>query len=222
MHQDKIDLHGPFDNSRRNSGKLMSILFQKMKPIIERYINHTDGDLPFFYNERANVGLLAAAAWAAGAACIEEYRTNKSHSSDIKKKVYGRGDLYISFGEEVLLIEAKNNWIFLKSRRSTIESQFSKSIEKAIKDAQRATEDGHLIALSFFVPHLDNAERLADPESFVRERFAELENFVTKLDGKNTMASYRIKKYEDMFFQDNKRGLMVWPGMIVVASELRN
>ncbi len=44
----------------------------------QRYVNLFQGDdLPYWYNERANVGMLSAAAWQAGMVALEEFQSLK-------------------------------------------------------------------------------------------------------------------------------------------------
>lgn len=61
-------------------------------------------DVPWWYNVRASVGLLAAAVWKTGGYAFEEYSTKK------KSKV-GRVDLEFGTGNEAFIVEAKQCWL---------------------------------------------------------------------------------------------------------------
>src|SRR5208337_1881210 len=64
------------------------------------------GDVPYFYNERANIGILSAAAWKAGWTALKEFGSRK------RGKKNGRTDLYIWDGNRNKgeYIEAKLGW----------------------------------------------------------------------------------------------------------------
>lgn len=92
---------------------------------IERYSRLTNGDAPYLYNERANVGVLAGAAWRCGRIALEEFQSEKSGESlneQTGKVAYterkGRCDLWIcdeQSDEEV--IEAKFKWVNMLSSK---------------------------------------------------------------------------------------------------------
>ena len=70
-------------------------LFERWGELVNRYCEATDGDdAPFWHNERANVGLLSAAAWQAGLISLEEYPANKGGAG--RKRIKGRADLWIA------------------------------------------------------------------------------------------------------------------------------
>lgn len=61
------------------------------------------GQLAYCYSERANVGLLAAAAWGCDHIAIEEFATRRSDGW----RGPGRVDLFMQIGDCALCIEAK-------------------------------------------------------------------------------------------------------------------
>jgi|GEM_PF-1333562 len=88
-------------------------LFEEWLLCTERYCRVSAGeDAPFIYTERANIGILAGAAWRCGRIALEEFQYEKREK---RKKWDGRADLYIASeknGEE--LIEAKFGWMSLR------------------------------------------------------------------------------------------------------------
>lgn len=99
--------------------------FSRTQPLIEnwckaisRYCAAWPGeDAPYWRNERANVSMLAGAAWMSGAAAMEEYGTEKTFE-DAKKN--GRADLYITWLDHDCAIEAKYCWFGKDKPRNLI------------------------------------------------------------------------------------------------------
>ena len=67
-------------------------------------------DIPWWYNERAWVGVVAGAAWRTGAQAFEEYSDTKIVYCKKRKprKKSGRVDLWLGVGTKEYLIEAKH------------------------------------------------------------------------------------------------------------------
>jgi len=92
-----------------------------------------DVDCPWWYGERTQVGLLAAAAFQAGAIALEEY-------SDVKQTRKeglwtGRTDLYIQTGSRGWVLEAKRTWISLGKRAR------DGSLRKVVEKLEEARAD---------------------------------------------------------------------------------
>lgn len=79
--------------------------------MIERYSNaHKGEDACYWYNERATLSVLAAAAWKTdGWVALEEFPTEKV-CKKTKGAKNGRCDLYISSGSNSYACEAKQAW----------------------------------------------------------------------------------------------------------------
>jgi len=94
----------------------------------ERYSRLTEsGDEAFTWKERANIGLLAGAAWKCGRIALEEFHCTKLQDGEEKN---GRVDLWLcndSGNDE--FIEAKFEWASLNSR------DIVKVCEKTLKNA---------------------------------------------------------------------------------------
>lgn len=142
----------------KSRGKLKhwSCLFEEWCIAHERYCRVTRTEAAFWYKERANIGVLAAAAWRCGWIALEEFGTSKADmsaptQSDVEelKWKYGRADLFIGSESHSEWIEAKFTWLSLNS--SDLVAQIDKNFEKAINDAKRSRgdQDGKFIAVSF-------------------------------------------------------------------------
>jgi hypothetical protein len=116
-------------------------------------------DIGWFYNERPNIGFLAAAAWRIpGWIALEEFTTKKRVQGKAHR---GRADLYIGvprgnhFWE--IAIESKLAWVGTeRSVRAALNPKNKKSkLALAIKDAKRISTNAHYrIATVFFCPRL--------------------------------------------------------------------
>ena len=66
-----------------------------------------DGQAPYWFNERANLGLLSVAAWAAEMVTLEHFPTKKQIEDGDRS---GRCDLQISTAQESVYIQATQRW----------------------------------------------------------------------------------------------------------------
>jgi hypothetical protein len=69
------------------------------------------GDLPWWYNETAAVGFLAAAAWRAGGVAIVEFDSERSDKD--ARRFRGRCDLYLALSGAAYYAEAKQTFHWL-------------------------------------------------------------------------------------------------------------
>lgn len=116
---------------------------QPLEPVLhswitctQRYINVWDGDdLPYWYNEQANVSIIAGAAWKADWTAIEEYQISKiATEANERTALIGRNDLYIADDTNGFCIEAKvayvpidnltyaRDWILGKCKSATADA----------------------------------------------------------------------------------------------------
>ena len=93
--------------------------------------------LPYWYIERTNVGLLAAAALRIGAFPLEEYSISKGR---VANRSTGRADLWIlSPNGTTYDFEAKQTWVSLNSNKiaNIIEPLLSEAVREAKNLSQR-------------------------------------------------------------------------------------
>ena len=93
-----------------NSGSIRPLypILEIWTESLERYLRYFEyGDNPWWYNERANLSCLGAAAWVSDGIALKEYRTEKGKHSEAWE---GRCDLFIGAGSESFGCEAKHVW----------------------------------------------------------------------------------------------------------------
>jgi hypothetical protein len=132
-------------------------------------------DCPWWYGERASLGLFALAAWEFGTAPIEEYSTEKGKG---RARYTGRGDLLIPIGEKDYIIEAKQKWISISHRVTKGEIKLDDAILYVCDDVRNSTEfRGKRAGLVFAVPYLPESE-----EEFMDERLGEFVHMLRDRD----------------------------------------
>lgn len=138
----------------------VSVMHEKLayiEPILQhwiqcanQYINTwNQGDLPYWYNERANVSILAGAAWKAGWTAIQEHQAVKSAND---KNDSGRNDLYLANASLGVCAEAKIVYIDINSPED-FEGYVSRSMSAAKHGVETISgNDGdERLAISFVV-----------------------------------------------------------------------
>ena len=105
------------------------------------------GASAFGYGERANVSLLAGAAWRSGYIAITEFAHLKESGGDSQK---GRADLEISTPDCTDVIEAKFRWVELSSkrRRDKIREVMVEARVDALR-SQKPDQYRHAIGMAF-------------------------------------------------------------------------
>lgn len=136
-------------NATSRFSALRSVIFN-LATVHESYIAaESEGgqidDCTFWYKERPQIGLLAAAVWKSGGIALEEYGVQKKRESD---QARGRGDLYLKVGRERFECEAKYVWLGC-GKGANYEEKFEKSLDAAIKDSKRINGEQSIIAVCF-------------------------------------------------------------------------
>lgn len=144
---------------------------KQLTPVLDSWVetvleySKVTEDACWWYNERANISILAAAAWrTTGWVALEEYSTNKRGGDG--DDTYGRCDLYMENGKISYAIEAKHAWQPIGG--SGI-SYAEKKINLAWKDVGSLQNDEAdiRIAATFIIPsiaksQLSNEEAIDD------------------------------------------------------------
>jgi hypothetical protein len=147
---------------------------------IERYGRVTDGDVPYWYNERANVSVLAGAAWRCGWVALEEFQTEKQEpvpeEGDVidAKRWKGRCDLFICSDRRSDTIEAKFKWLSLNSK--DIEGQSSQLLDKALSDAHNTScgENIYAVGVAFIPFYIKESALFRDIDEQIDEALDEM------------------------------------------------
>lgn len=123
---------------------------------IERYTRLTqNGDSPYNNNERANVGLLAGAAWSCGNIALEEFQSIKGCEG---QEANGRVDLWLCSENN------KEEYVEAKFKKMSINGDYLKHIDTtlnfAIDDAKhtKGDDDVSSIGLAFIVLYMKERE----------------------------------------------------------------
>jgi hypothetical protein len=136
-----------------------------LKPLLHRWtrliVEYAEafGEPPYWCNERADVSILAGAAWREGGMCLEEFSAEKGTKSD---KWKGRADLFIRLGQTDYSIEAKRLYVGLRPNPAV--KRVAESLEAACRDAAacEGEQADFRIGITFAVPYL-KADRLVTP-----------------------------------------------------------
>ncbi|MEW6613984.1 MAG: hypothetical protein AB1401_00710 [Thermodesulfobacteriota bacterium] len=125
--------------------------------VVEKYVTVCKGDAPYWYNERANTSMLAAAAWRSGFVAVEAYSDEKKVTAESEEIYKGRVDLWIGTSEEEWSIETKYDGVNLKTLQAS--SQIEKTILKAIDDIKRVRCNGGIgVGVAFIEPCIKKEE----------------------------------------------------------------
>lgn len=134
----------------RGALKHWSCLLEEWVLAVDRYCRITQDDTPYWYNERANVGILAGAAWRCGWIALEEFQSYKMDmsqsqsdeniNSENPQRWLGRADLYLGSDNHHENIEAKFKWVCLTSDKKI--QIIEDCLDRACKDALNAKGDG--------------------------------------------------------------------------------
>lgn len=109
------------------------------------YSNAETDDALYWYNERPNIGALAAGAWKANMYAVEEYTAMKQDR--ITGKRSGRIDLYLASDETSACVEAKQCWVAPGTHTATLKAKMA----SAVRDAKKDHDASQKIAAVFYV-----------------------------------------------------------------------
>lgn len=179
-------------------------LFEEWFLGIERYCRLTDEDAPYWYNERANISVLAGAAWRCGWVALEEFRCEKKKG---REKKTGRSDLWMmSDSKTEELVESKFGFLALRSTRF---QEFAEGyIDAACRDVKKVDETGTPTGVAFLSPHL--------PISYEGEMEDKIEKAISKIFSiqHDAIAWCFPRSTRSLSVPKGKR---IYPGVILIA-----
>lgn len=122
-------------------------LFENWFSIVNQYSElHPNDEACYWYNERATLSTLAAAAWRTEGWCaLEEYQTKKRRHERL-----GRCDLYLATEEIGYECEAKQSWQQFETGMEQLSAKATEA-RKAAGELDSSTSDARL-ALTFWSP----------------------------------------------------------------------
>lgn len=165
-------------------------------------------DLPWWYNERASLSVLAGAVWRLGGVAFEEFTARKGEGRRTKT---GRADMYFQLGKREFLVEAKIAWPGLGAGGAGLESsRIAKRWHSALSEARQpfgTTERS--LAMLFISPTFPEETEPPSISSRLREFAEELEAF-------DSTASAWVFPEEFRNIEVNGR---IFPGTAVVVQD---
>jgi len=171
-------------------------------------------DVPWWYNERALLSLLAGAIWKSGGWAFEEFVTSKRMVSKRGRhgKGAGRGDIMFEIGQETFIAEAKQCWPILGYRNHSAINTVKKALREARIQSSRLPSEGKKLGIVFAVPRLH--------ESKQRDSEKILHNFVSRFRAfKNTTISWVFPKGRRTSVMDEDG--YIYPGIALMLKLLR-
>ncbi|BBP57865.1 hypothetical protein [Pseudomonas sp. St316] len=149
-----------------------------LRPMLERWFDcidrynalRGDNDTPYWYDEKANLGLLSAAAWMAEMVTLQHAPTRKQNEEGERNV---SADLFIASTEERAFIQATQRWPKVNHLNLT------QPLLEATSDAKRISYASDLKLGCLFVSP-QKAQQSATPE--------ELQDMLDDLQKENTCA----------------------------------
>lgn len=149
-----------------------------LRPLLERWFDcidrynavRGDNDTPYWFDERANLGLLSAAAWMAEMVTLQNAPTRKQNEEGERNV---SADLFIASTEERAFIQATQRWPKVNSLNLT------QPLSEVTSDAKRISYASDLKLGCLFVSP-QKAQQSATPE--------ELQDMIDDLQKENTCA----------------------------------
>jgi len=149
-----------------------------LRPMLERWFDcidryntvRGDGDTPYWHDEKANLGLLSAAAWMAELVTLNDTVTRKQNEDGERN---ARADLFIAGSEDRAFIQATQRW----PRANNL--NLTQALADITSDAKRTSYASDLkLGCLFVAPQ--KAQHSASPE--------ELQDMVDDLQKEHTCA----------------------------------
>jgi hypothetical protein len=149
-----------------------------LRPLLERWFDcidrynavRGDNDTPYWYDEKANLGLLSAAAWMAEMVTLQNTQTRKQIEDGERN---ARADLLIASSEARAYLQATQRWPRVNGLNLT------QALAEITSDARRISYSSDLkLGCLFVAPQ--KAQHGATPE--------ELQDMVDDLQKENTCA----------------------------------
>jgi hypothetical protein len=151
-----------------------------LRPLVEKWIQIHKSYIPFYkktfgdndalywWNERANISILAGAVWESGEYALEEFRVDKKYRKERRR---GRADLWFSWRGIGYLAEVKRIGVPLSNKACECTEKIRKSLESARKDVvitKMGSYAERALGIVFVVPYLPKNEKTRMNETLGR------------------------------------------------------
>ena len=162
-----------------------------------------DGDVPWWYNERAAISIFSGAVWKSGYQALEEFVDEKrkvaKKSGKFSRKYSGRVDLFLNIEGQDFIAEAKQCWSGASSEGADSLMRITKCLQRACSDIRKSRPHGQRrVALLFVVPYIRR--------SHIRSIDQRIQNWIKKVQSLECDASAwvfpacaRRTKWEDYY-----------------------
>jgi len=111
-------------------------------------------DIPWWYNERALVSILAGAVWLAGGIAFEEFSTERRVPGK-RTRYSGRQDLFIQIGKNGFHAEGKVVWSAASAPHAQPSVTIGKALNQACEEIRRTPTYGERrLGIVFARPHV--------------------------------------------------------------------
>lgn len=195
-----------------NSGSIRSLydFLHSWTKIIDSYIHYCEyEDNPWWYNERASLSTLAAAAWSCGGISLEEYSTEKGKHDDPWS---GRCDLFLGMKNEFFACEGKQAWCPIGRQAKNGIKNISDSLSLACDDARKLDkQEGRRLGICFAVPYLPKKE-----EKYIEEQ---INKWLLKIEKEIEYSSYAWVFPKEVRLLSSPKGYF-HPGIAVIIKEV--
>lgn len=144
-----------------------SLRLRIFRPLLNNWIEtnmqlarHWQQDVPWWYNERASISVLAGAAWKTGGLAFEEYGADKRTGKKRCSTFAGRNDLYLKIKGEQFIAEAKYYWSgATRVNAATTENLRNKLLE-ACDDIRKCPPYGQRrLGILFAMPYIAKSQK---------------------------------------------------------------
>jgi len=167
--------------------------------------------LPWWYNERATLGLFAGAIWLSQGIVLEEFSTRKNAGRTYR----GRSDIKFALGESWFLAEAKQCWPKFK-RQPHIRQKAKELLGQAGQDVTHVNCDcDNRLGIVFITPQIRKA-KISQIDHFVQECIKQL----LEIDG--TMIAWTFTQdAKDLTSPWTDYGEWIFPGVVIVLKPFK-
>lgn len=182
-------------------------LLRSWADLMDRYSDAEgpDGDVPYWYGERALTGLLTAAAWRVpNGWSLEEFLGRRDEDAA------GRGDAWLGIGTAEFTIEAKAVWPQADSEAALAQIQQQMDIAAdQLRSLEKAFRVGQPLAVCYVIPDLSQERWLDAPE--------QLETLFQFLNQAHRGSSSVIAEYKPNRATPPRDGTRCYPGLVFVG-----
>jgi len=196
-------------------------VLEKWRDINRNFYMELNDDCPWWYNERASISILAAAAWQTeGFYAIEEFSTTKGRKrakSGTLSERPGRCDLKIwTRSKQEFVFEAKQAWCKL-DERIDLERKCDgilTSLAKAKGDARRLkTKMGRRLGTCFLSPRI-----LSKEKDNLGPRLDDLLHLLINKKHHDAIAWFFV---DDPSSLEDKETRLLYPGTVLLLKEVK-